>query len=273
MNVMLVSVSERTREIGLLKALGASRGAGPRASSSSRRRSSRRRAASLGLLAGWARHGSPARASTPTFPSRRRPGPSRRRSPCRSPSASSSASSRRGGPPGSTRSSRWRGGDVTLADVLRLALGSVTAHRLRSALTVLGIVIGIASVVLLTSLGEGTRRAILSEFSQFGTNTPRRDVREDRDPRDRRGGRRDDPAADPRRRRGAARGAGGREGRPGRLRHGARLVGRARRATPSSTARRPTARRSGGSRCALGRLPPRGGPRTGRRPSPSSGRS
>lgn len=60
---------------------------------------------------------------------------------------------------------------MTPADVLRLALGSVTAHRLRSALTVLGIVIGIASVVLLTSLGEGTREAILSEFSQFGTNT------------------------------------------------------------------------------------------------------
>ncbi len=59
---------------------------------------------------------------------------------------------------------------MTFADVLRLALGSVTAHRLRSALTVLGIVIGIASVVLLTSLGEGTRQAILSEFSQFGTN-------------------------------------------------------------------------------------------------------
>ena len=57
------------------------------------------------------------------------------------------------------------------ADVLRLAFGSVTAHRLRSTLTVLGIVIGIASVVLLTSLGEGTRRAILSEFAQFGTNT------------------------------------------------------------------------------------------------------
>jgi putative ABC transport system permease protein len=35
---------------------------------------------------------------------------------------------------------------------------------------VLGIVIGIASVILLTSLGEGTRRAILSDFTQFGTN-------------------------------------------------------------------------------------------------------
>ncbi len=34
----------------------------------------------------------------------------------------------------------------------------------------LGIVIGIASVILLTSLGEGARRSIVSEFSQFGTN-------------------------------------------------------------------------------------------------------
>jgi putative ABC transport system permease protein len=51
-----------------------------------------------------------------------------------------------------------------------LAWGSIAARPLRSSLTTLGIVIGIASVILLTSLGEGTRRAIVSEFSQFGTN-------------------------------------------------------------------------------------------------------
>jgi len=55
-------------------------------------------------------------------------------------------------------------------DLLRLAWGSVAAHRLRSRLTMLGIVIGVASVILLTSLGEGTRRAILADFTQFGTN-------------------------------------------------------------------------------------------------------
>ncbi|HJW13940.1 MAG TPA: ABC transporter permease [Thermoanaerobaculia bacterium] len=55
-------------------------------------------------------------------------------------------------------------------DFWRLAWGSVSAHPLRSGLTTLGIVIGIASVILLTSLGEGTRRSIVSEFSQFGTN-------------------------------------------------------------------------------------------------------
>jgi len=55
-------------------------------------------------------------------------------------------------------------------DAVTLAWGAISAHRLRSALTMLGIVIGIASVILLTSIGEGTRRFILSEFSQFGTN-------------------------------------------------------------------------------------------------------
>ena len=44
------------------------------------------------------------------------------------------------------------------------------AHRLRSFLTMLGIVIGITSVILLTSIGEGARQYILSEFTQFGTN-------------------------------------------------------------------------------------------------------
>jgi len=55
-------------------------------------------------------------------------------------------------------------------DVLRLTGSAVAAHRLRSALTALGVLIGIAAVILLTSIGEGTRQYILSEFTQFGTN-------------------------------------------------------------------------------------------------------
>ena len=54
-------------------------------------------------------------------------------------------------------------------DLLRLAWQSVWFHRQRSVLTMLGILIGIASVILLTSIGEGTRRYVLSEFTQFGT--------------------------------------------------------------------------------------------------------
>jgi putative ABC transport system permease protein len=48
--------------------------------------------------------------------------------------------------------------------------GSLRANKMRSTLSMLGIAIGIASVVLLTSIGEGTRVYILNEFSQFGTN-------------------------------------------------------------------------------------------------------
>ncbi|MFB3909488.1 MAG: ABC transporter permease [Candidatus Eisenbacteria bacterium] len=55
-------------------------------------------------------------------------------------------------------------------DVVGSALRAVRGHRQRSALTMLGILIGIASVILLTSIGEGTRLYILSEFTQFGTN-------------------------------------------------------------------------------------------------------
>ena len=58
---------------------------------------------------------------------------------------------------------RWR-------DLLHLATNSLTAHRLRSFLTLLGISIGIATVILLTSLGESLHSYVLSEFTQFGTN-------------------------------------------------------------------------------------------------------
>lgn len=59
---------------------------------------------------------------------------------------------------------------MRLRDLLRYTLRSVTAARMRSLLTALGITVGIASVVLLTSIGEGIHRYVLSEFTQFGTN-------------------------------------------------------------------------------------------------------
>jgi putative ABC transport system permease protein len=55
-------------------------------------------------------------------------------------------------------------------EVVRFVLGALTGHRLRSFLSALGVAIGVAAVVLLTSLGEGTRQYIVRQFSQFGTN-------------------------------------------------------------------------------------------------------
>ncbi|MDH3504521.1 MAG: ABC transporter permease [Nitrospirota bacterium] len=59
---------------------------------------------------------------------------------------------------------------MTLRDLLVFSGGAVLAHRVRSALSLLGIAIGVGAVILLTSIGEGTRYYILSQFTQFGTN-------------------------------------------------------------------------------------------------------
>ncbi len=59
---------------------------------------------------------------------------------------------------------------MLLRDTITLSLHAVISHRLRSFLTALGIAVGIAAVVLLTSLGEGIHRFVLAEFTQFGTN-------------------------------------------------------------------------------------------------------
>ena len=59
---------------------------------------------------------------------------------------------------------------MILRDAVFLALRAITAHRLRSFLTLAGIAVGIAAVILLTSIGEGIHRYMLSEFAQFGTN-------------------------------------------------------------------------------------------------------
>jgi putative ABC transport system permease protein len=59
---------------------------------------------------------------------------------------------------------------MRIADTLSMAWRSITAQRTRSLLTLLGIAIGIAAVILLTSIGEGLHRFLLAEFSQIGTN-------------------------------------------------------------------------------------------------------
>ncbi len=55
-------------------------------------------------------------------------------------------------------------------DVVRFVLASLAGQRLRSALSALGVAMGVAAVVLLTSLGEGTRQYVIGQFTQFGTS-------------------------------------------------------------------------------------------------------
>ena len=53
---------------------------------------------------------------------------------------------------------------------MRFASGSLRGHRLRTALSVLGVAIGISSVMVLTSLGEGARRYVTGQFQSLGSN-------------------------------------------------------------------------------------------------------
>jgi putative ABC transport system permease protein len=55
-------------------------------------------------------------------------------------------------------------------DAAQYAFHAINAHRMRSFLTLLGIAVGIAAVILLTSIGEGVHQYVLAEFTQFGTN-------------------------------------------------------------------------------------------------------
>lgn len=55
-------------------------------------------------------------------------------------------------------------------DILLLSYRTITSHKLRSALTSLGLIIGIAAVIILTSLGRGLHSFVIAEFTQFGTN-------------------------------------------------------------------------------------------------------
>src|SRR5215207_1928056 len=73
-----------------------------------------------------------------------------------------------------------------------LALGQIWANKLRSLLTTLGIIIGVASVTAVIAALSGLKKSVLTEFETFGTNKifilpywdqergPRRDFRDDK---------------------------------------------------------------------------------------------
>ena len=53
---------------------------------------------------------------------------------------------------------------------IRIALNGLSANKLRAALTMLGIMIGVAAVITLLALGDGVTRFVADQFSGLGTN-------------------------------------------------------------------------------------------------------
>ena len=60
---------------------------------------------------------------------------------------------------------------MTLGDILKESWISISGNKLRSFLTVLGIVIGVLAVVLMVAVGETVEQSIADQFSSLGTNT------------------------------------------------------------------------------------------------------
>src|SRR5690606_1050833 len=69
------------------------------------------------------------------------------------------------------REGRFFGLFGRLQEAFHMALLAMSAHRLRTFLTMLGIIIGIASVVSVVALGNGSQQQILENISSLGTNT------------------------------------------------------------------------------------------------------
>ncbi|MBI3242715.1 MAG: ABC transporter permease [Chloroflexi bacterium] len=57
-----------------------------------------------------------------------------------------------------------------IAENIRLAFRALTANKLRAALTMLGITIGVAAVITLLSVGDGVSRYVTAQFEGLGTN-------------------------------------------------------------------------------------------------------
>jgi putative ABC transport system permease protein len=59
---------------------------------------------------------------------------------------------------------------MMVSNIFRIAVRSLLAHRLRTSLAILGIVIGTASVIAMLAVGSGAQRSIIGSISSMGTN-------------------------------------------------------------------------------------------------------
>ena len=59
---------------------------------------------------------------------------------------------------------------MIIATNVKMAMHSIKGAKARSALTMLGVIIGVASVITVVSVGEGVKNQVLSQVNQFGDN-------------------------------------------------------------------------------------------------------
>jgi len=98
------------------------------------------------------------RAGRPHHPAGGRPGGLRRRFPC-------------AGSHGAAHIAAGRGGGNMIFETFRQAIQNVWSNKLRTFLTMLGIIIGVMAVIVIVGLGNGMTKSMRDSFSALGTNT------------------------------------------------------------------------------------------------------
>ncbi len=61
-------------------------------------------------------------------------------------------------------------GSMSIANLFKIALRAIAANKLRSFLTMLGIIIGVASVITMLAIGQGSKKSIQKQISEMGSN-------------------------------------------------------------------------------------------------------
>src|SRR3989344_3599104 len=60
---------------------------------------------------------------------------------------------------------------MNFVEYIKLAFNALRTNKIRSLLTMLGIIIGVASVILLVSIGTGLQNYVTEQFASLGSNT------------------------------------------------------------------------------------------------------
>ena len=60
---------------------------------------------------------------------------------------------------------------MNIMEIVRFAIRGIAANKLRSALTTLGILIGVGAVIILVAFGNGTSQQVQANINKLGTNT------------------------------------------------------------------------------------------------------
>ena len=59
---------------------------------------------------------------------------------------------------------------MSIKNLLKVAINAILSNKFRSFLSMLGIIIGVAAVIIMMAIGQGSKQSVRAELSKMGTN-------------------------------------------------------------------------------------------------------